>query len=227
MSQERIWDYFQNQGIDSFGDAAPRYEYLLTRIRRTTMEGARVLNVGVGSGALELMLRDSGYLVSALDPSEAAIERLREQDVDARVGYVEQLPFGNASFDAVIASEVLEHLEPSKGELALREIQRVLVAGGRFIGTVPYNENLSANRTVCPHCGHLFHRWGHERTFSREDLAGLLAPAFGSVAISRRAFVAWSGGWRRFAKSAIRWFLGRIGEPIASPHLYFECRSAQ
>lgn len=227
MSQDRIWEYFQNQGVESFDDAAARYAYLVQRICRMTPAGARVLNIGVGSGALERTLLDLGYEVSALDPSQSAIARLRESGVDARVGYVEQLPFDKEAFEIVIASEVLEHLNPALGESAVRQIRRVLVSNGHFIGTVPFNERLSDNRAVCPNCGHLFHRWGHERSFSRQDLTALLSTAFESVEVSTRSFVSWKGGLRRRSKSVIRWLLGRIGEPIASPHLYFECRMVQ
>ncbi len=225
MSQERIWDYFQNEGVDSFGDALPRYEYLAQGIVASSPSGASVLNIGTGSGVLELALRHAGFSVSALDPSEAAIARLRDHGVDGRVGFAESLPFKDAVFDAVVASEVLEHLDPRQCELALAQIRRVLKPGGLFIGTVPFNERLSDSRTVCPNCGHLFHRWGHQQAFVRETLAKLLGGHFAAVAISTRSFVVWRGGVRRLAKSAVKWLLGRMGEPISSPHLCFECRA--
>jgi len=46
-----------------------------------------------------------------------------------------RLPFGNQTFDAVICSEVLEHLETY--DLALAEINRVLKPEGQFVPTVP------------------------------------------------------------------------------------------
>lgn len=225
MSQEKIWEYFQNEGVDSFDDARPRYAYLARRIGRVLPAGSRILNIGTGSGMLELLLQGAGYAVSAVDPSEAAIARLRDRGVDAHVAFAERLPFDDAVFDAVVASEVLEHLEAAQGELALAQVRRVLRTGGRFIGTVPFNERLADGRAVCPHCGELFHRWGHRRSFTRDELAMLLASRFEEVRLCTRAFVSWRGGMRHSVKSAVRWLLGRIGEPIASPHLYFECRA--
>ena len=46
-----------------------------------------------------------------------------------------RLPFAGQTFDAVICSEVLEHLETY--DLALAEINRVLKPDGQFVPTVP------------------------------------------------------------------------------------------
>jgi predicted SAM-dependent methyltransferase len=65
------------------------------------------------------------------------------------------------SFDVAIMSEVLEHLGERELVDSLGEVQRVLRPGGRFIGTVPARENLSAAMVVCSHCAERFHRWRH------------------------------------------------------------------
>jgi SAM-dependent methyltransferase len=49
---------------------------------------------------------------------------------------IQRLPFAEASFDAVIMSEVLEHLEDDLG--GLREVHRALKPGGILAVTVPY-----------------------------------------------------------------------------------------
>src|SRR3712207_7275576 len=51
----------------------------------------------------------------------------------------------------------------------LDEVRRVLKSGGRFIGTVPYREDLPANEVMCPHCSSTFRRWGHEQSFDRSE----------------------------------------------------------
>ena len=47
----------------------------------------------------------------------------------------EPLPFEDGSFDAVVAGELLEHLQFPDGLVA--EIHRVLRPGGRLVGSVP------------------------------------------------------------------------------------------
>ena len=224
MNQEKIWAYFQNEGVASFEAALPRYRYLLKGLRKNTRASAKVLNIGVGSGKLEGLLMQAGYSVAALDPDENAISKLASIGIDAHTGVAEHLPFEDGSFDAVIASEVLEHLESDNCHQAISEIRRVLKPGGYFIGTVPYQEHLADNLTICPHCGERFHRWGHRQTFDKKQLASLFVNGFELVSLSRRAFVVWGVRPMRLLKSSFKWLLGRMGEQIASPHFYFECR---
>jgi len=224
MNQDKIWTYFQNEGVASFEAALPRYRYLLKGLQKKIRAPAKVLNIGVGSGRLEGFLMEAGYSVAALDPDESAINRLQNMGMDARIGVAEHLPFQDSSFEAVMASEVLEHLEPEKCHQAISEILRVLKPGGYFIGTVPYQEQLEDNLTVCPHCGERFHRWGHRQAFDKARLAGLLDDGFELMSLSRRAFVVWGLSPMRLFKSCFKWLLGRMGEQIAAPHFYFECR---
>ncbi len=52
------------------------------------------------------------------------------------VGFADQLPFADASFDTLFVTEVLEHV--GDAERAVAEIHRVLRPGGHAIVTVPY-----------------------------------------------------------------------------------------
>lgn len=224
MNQEKIWAYFQNEGVASFEAALPRYRYLLKGLRKNTRAPAKVLNIGVGSGKLEDLLMEAGYSVATLDPDANAISKLVSIGIDAHTGVAEHLPFQDGSFDAVIASEVLEHLEADNCHQAISEILRVLKPGGYLIGTVPYQEHLADNLTICPHCGEGFHRWGHRQTFDKTQLAALFVDGFELVNLSRRTFVVWGIRPMLLFKSSFKWLLGRMGEQIAFPHFYFECR---
>lgn len=227
MNQEKIWAYFQNEGVASFEAALPRYQYLLKGLRAHIKAPAATLNIGVGSGKLESLLLEARYSVSALDPDANAIGKLASMGIDARTGVAEHLPFENGAFDAVIASEVLEHLDEVNCKQAITEILRVLKPGGYFIGTVPYQEQLDDNLTICPHCGEGFHRWGHRQSFDRARLLSLFESGFQLEVLSRRSFVVWGANPMRLLKSSFKWLLGRMGEQISSPHFYFECRKVQ
>lgn len=204
MEQSKIWDHFQNSpdGEEAaFHHARPRYERMAAQVR----PGSVVLTIGVGRGGLEALLLNLGVKLSCLDPSAATIDWLRSRfdlGENARIGFSQEIPFEEGKFDAVIMSEVLEHLDDDVLAATLLEVKRVLKPAGRFIGTVPADEKLLENRVMCPHCGLPFHRWGHVQSFDRKRVESTLLSQFGDVEIARHYFgdprtLNWKGrvGW--------------------------------
>jgi SAM-dependent methyltransferase len=81
-----------------------------------------------------------------------------------------ELPFGDGSFDIVVAGEVLEHLvDPT---LTVSEARRVLVPAGRLIGSVPNGFHWRA-RLACL-MGRSFDDPAHLHHFSWADTVRLL-----------------------------------------------------
>lgn len=190
-------------------------------IARKVRGRPRVLNVGVGSGRFERTAVEHGFDVFALDPDAAAIERLASIQVQARVGRIEQLSFDDAMFDAVVASEVLEHLHDQQRAAGLAETARVLRPGGWFLGTVPYQEDLKAGEVVCPCCGVLFHRWGHQKSFTLQAIREELSPHFMVRELRCTAFVSFGDRGLGRLKSLLRLALARAGQMIAIPTIYW------
>lgn len=221
--QDKIWDHFQNEGVDSFSQSRGRQEFLVRRLSPSE----RVLNIGVGNGVLEKLALEKGVDVWALDPSARAIERIR-QDLGltekAQAGYSQAIPFPDGHFDAVVMSEVLEHLDDVVLEQTLVEVSRVLRKGGRFIGTVPARENLADSLVVCPECGLQFHRWGHRQSFDVARLSSALTKYFTIDHISEQFFVDWDlvGWWGRL-QGLIKKFLSwrGIGTYGISRNIFF------
>lgn len=224
--QENIWDYFQNEGIDSFALSQGRLEFLVKRLQ----PGTRALNIGVGNGALERMAVHKGVDIWCLDPNNRAIEAIQQRlplGDKAQIGFSQAIPFPDEHFDVVIMSEVLEHLDEVVLEATLREVKRVLRPGGRFIGTVPARENLESSIVVCPHCGNRFHRWGHKRSFSEDTLTSVLNHYFLLESACERFFIEWeSVGWWRKLQGLIKKFLSwrGIGTYGICRNIYFSAR---
>jgi SAM-dependent methyltransferase len=91
-----------------------------------------VLEVGPGPGELsERIAAELDASVTAVDISPRMVELTRARGIDARLGDVQSLEFGDESFDLVVAAWVLFH--PSDLDRALSEIVRVLRREGRLI----------------------------------------------------------------------------------------------
>lgn len=108
-----------------------------------------MLDAGAGFGRHAFELARQGYRVVALDQAAdevgataatlAAMVEAGEADAAAAVGAVRgdatRLPFADGVFDAVITSEVLEHVPDDTA--ALTDMARVLRPGGVLAATVP------------------------------------------------------------------------------------------
>lgn len=122
------------------------------------IDGQQVLDYGSGTGETAERLARQGALVTGFD-----ISGLRLQAARARFGVAfsgtlvqftlcaaENLPFADASFDAVLGKQILHHLDL---KLAIPEIARVLRPGGHavFLEPLVHNPLLQGYRRLTPH----------------------------------------------------------------------------
>ncbi len=222
-AQDCIWDHFQNDSEwTTFELSYPRLDYLATRFEKSRS----VLNIGIGSGHMEEKMYQRGINVYALDPSPKTVDNLKQRipiGDRACVGHSQSIPFESDVFDGVIMTEVLEHLNDDDLNQTLPEVFRVLKPGGLFIGTVPFREDLRSGTVFCPCCKNTFHRFGHIQSFDKQSMRALMESAgFGDISVIVRSFPDWSRkGARFFLRALMRYVLGRLGEPIVSPNIYF------
>jgi len=129
-------------GAETFHGPADAYERFVGRYGATLAAaliqfagvepGMRALDVGAGPGALAgaLAERLGAENVAAAEPSEPFAEgfRARLPDVEIVVAPAERLPFGDATFDAVLSQLVLNFM--TDAEAGVRELARVAKPGG-------------------------------------------------------------------------------------------------
>ena len=154
-------------------------------IRDHIPQGIRtILEVGAGSGTVTGRLAED-YEVSALELSTAGTDKLRALGLRCIQGSIDDLPFEDRSFDLVLASQVLEHLDQQLLSAGISEMARV--ADARIIVTVPNADNLVLLRQECPHCRSVVVPWGHLQRFTSATLERLFDP-YGFAATGTTAF---------------------------------------
>lgn len=110
------------------------FEELLSGI---PLKGKRFLEVGCGLGYFSKMAIRKRAQVTGLDIGEKIIERARRLIPAGKfiVGDAKSLPFKDETFDIVLCTEVIEHVEsPSR---AIKELFRVTKTGGYIVLTTP------------------------------------------------------------------------------------------
>ena len=108
-------------------------------------------------------------------------------------GDVTNLPFPDESFDHVIASEILEHIDEDVA--AIEELTRILKPGGRFAATIP----AELPERICWKLSDQYHApavpGGHVRIYKNGELADRMAAAGLDVTGSHRAHALHSPYW--------------------------------
>ena len=103
--------------------------------------GARIADLGCGSGVFTGLLRELGFKPVGLDisPKLIALGRSRYPDLEFLEGDAEHLPFPSSSLDGVLLSGLVHHLpDPSR---CAAEVFRVLKPGGAFVAFDPNRMN--------------------------------------------------------------------------------------
>lgn len=121
-----------------------------------------ILDLGCGDGAITNQFAEKGFNVFSADFSSAAIQFAKGKRV---ISNVNDVPFANQQFDAVVCAETIEHLPEGVYEKALSEIERITKQ--YIIISTPNQEYLPDSNIRCGKCGNLFHRNLHTRSLDR------------------------------------------------------------
>lgn len=159
---------------------------------------------------LEVGARD-GRVTAALAPRASRVVALDVRPPKFRLpgalpvaGDAAALPFGDAAFDTVVCTEVLEHIpEPALGR-ACAELARV--TRGRLLVTVPFEQDLSVGATRCPRCGTVNPPWGHVNRFTTDALVARFPTL-------RAATIATSGAQRNVQPALAKHLERALGYP--------------
>jgi SAM-dependent methyltransferase len=133
--ETELWEEQAAWWQHGFTDGAdPEYEEQILPLAAEELAGARtVLDVGCGEGQVaRLAVAGGAATVMGIDPTWNQLVVARQRAGGARYARAgaDGLPFPSATFDAVVACLVFEHIRAV--DAAIAEVSRVLRPGGRF-----------------------------------------------------------------------------------------------
>jgi 2-polyprenyl-3-methyl-5-hydroxy-6-metoxy-1,4-benzoquinol methylase len=116
-------------------DAANFASLIAWMERFRPLRGARVLDVGAGSGKLVRHFLKYGAAAEGIEPSRALFERFLTGDPAFTCGMVDSVRSSGRRFDVITAFDVIEHVEQPSQFLA--DIATLLEPGGLFFVSTP------------------------------------------------------------------------------------------
>lgn len=158
MKQEKYWSgFFDNKAVKK-KEAAERLTFSSEANRRSLYEAIhfflnkgfrKVLDAGTGTGGFSSFLNNRADLIVGLDISFEMLrlfkydDKLDKSNIVLCQASIIYPPFPDATFDLIIASEVLQYV-PFK--LCIRRLLKVLCNGGILIASVPNKEHPAIKR---------------------------------------------------------------------------------
>jgi SAM-dependent methyltransferase len=121
------------------------------------------LDIGAAGGGNTRVLRRAGWSVSALEYGADGAEVAAERGLVVVRGDATALPVDDATFDLVMAFDVLEHILDH--DTAVAEVRRALRPGGTFLVAVPADPKLWSDHDVAV---------DHVRRYTRATLREVL-----------------------------------------------------
>src|SRR5438876_1417993 len=195
----------RNFDAQRLGLAARRFVGRGIRLRFGDTRGLRVLGVGYATPYLGLFREEAERSLAFMPAAQGVMKWPSASPGLAALVDELALPLPDAAVDRVLLTHALE-MAPDPGAL-LREVWRVLAAGGRILAVVPNRRGVWARLDTTP--------FGHGRPYSRAQINYLLRETwFTPIGWSEALYVPpIARGW--FLRSAMAW--ERTGSTISAP----------
>src|SRR3989344_443593 len=132
------------------------------QVRHDVRLKPKLLDVGAGNGLFLKFFKNKGFEVAGYELEMELVENIKKdprlKEIDVRQGDITKMT-GNETYDVVIASDVIEHIEDDNKAIA--NLWSFVKPGGRLFITVPAHLHLYGKRDKA---------WGHYRRYDKSVL---------------------------------------------------------
>ena len=133
----------------------------------------KILDFGCGVGINTKMLSDFGSVTCFDKSSEAIIYLEKKFNNNKKILIKNNLENCNETFDLIIATEVLEHIESDEEEI--KKLYKLLKPNGLFLATVPAYQFLFSIKDT---------KLQHKRRYNLSNFKSLVSPPFYTIKLS-------------------------------------------
>lgn len=125
-SKSKVFLYGRNMVIEE-----------LENVLSTLPKGSKILDVGCGTAHLSNWIKEKGFDVAGLEPSQNMYEHAIKNfpDIEIKKGISSAIPYPDNSFDLIVSFEVMRYLDKKENIDTYKEFHRVLKKGGSFFIT--------------------------------------------------------------------------------------------
>lgn len=136
------WDQISLHPLKRNAYVVARYCNVISLLKEKcghSLKGMRILDLGCGDGVLSYLLNRNGAEVIGIDFSFEALRYARNRTGKKNINFIHgsaySLPLEDNYFDAIVSSDVIEHVQNT--ELFLSEAKRVLKINGIAVISTP------------------------------------------------------------------------------------------
>jgi 2-polyprenyl-3-methyl-5-hydroxy-6-metoxy-1,4-benzoquinol methylase len=168
----RFWDYTSQYPVVNhstiYGDA------ILRKLKRKVPHKGNIIDYGGYVGGIILSLLKDGFNTTLIDQSNEVLAKVNKkyEKYSNFMGafHIDDISSVKNSADAILMTEVLEHMYDEELEKTLNNAKDLLSDFGMLLITVPNDEDLASNQVYCPQCDHVRHAMQHVRKWDVNSL---------------------------------------------------------
>jgi SAM-dependent methyltransferase len=195
----------RNFYAQALGRVARRFVGRGIRSRWGDVHAQRVLGIGYATPYLGLFRDEAERCLAFMPAAQGVVKWPSDRASLVALVNENELPLPDAAVDRVLLVHALE-MSQEAGAL-LREVWRVLAAGGRLLAVVPNRRGVWARTDTTP--------FGHGRPYSRAQITHLLRETWFTPTGWDEALYVPPISRRWFLRSAVAW--ERAGSTISAP----------